>query len=108
MNELSQKSCKACEGGIPPLTESERREFLPQLNGDWSVIAGHHLERLWTFDDFVQALEFTNRAGDICEEEGHHANFELGWGRVKTLIWTHKIDGLSEADFILAAKFDHI
>ena len=108
MTELSQKSCEACAGGVPPLTEEERGEFLPQLNNDWSVIEGHHLERSWTFDDFVQALDFTNTAGVICEQEGHHADFELGWGRVKALIWTHKIDGLTEADFILAAKFDTI
>ena len=108
MSQLSQKSCKACAGGVPPLTEEERGEFLPQLNSDWSVIEGHHLERSWAFDDFVQALDFTNSAGAVCEEEGHHADFELGWGRVKALIWTHKIDGLTEADFILAAKFDNI
>ena len=108
MSKLSERSCEACEGGVPPLTKKEREKLIPQLNEKWSIIDGHHLERLWVFDDFVQALDFTNRAGAICEQEGHHADFELGWGRVKALIWTHKIDGLTEADFILAAKFDII
>jgi len=108
MSQLSQKSCKACGGGVPPLTEEEQGEFLPQVNSDWFIIEGHHLERSWAFDDFAQALDFTNRIGAICEQEGHHADFELGWGRVKALIWTHKIDGLTMADFILAAKLDNI
>ena len=72
------------------------------------TVLDHHIERTFTFDDFQKALDFVNDAGKICEEEGHHADFELSWGRVKVMIWTHKIDGLNESDFILAAKIDNI
>ncbi|MAZ23516.1 MAG: pterin-4-alpha-carbinolamine dehydratase [Euryarchaeota archaeon] len=98
----------ACEGGQPPLTEEQISELLPGLSQDWKVIENHHLRREWGFSDFASALEFVNLAGGICEDEGHHADFEVGWGRVKAEIWTHKIDGLTESDFYLAAKFDRI
>ena len=108
MSDFASKSCVPCEGGVPPLTEAERSELTPHLGDEWSVVGGHHLECEWSFPDFVLALVFTNAAGTICEEQGHHADFELGWGRVKAKIWTHKIDGLTESDFVLAAKFDRI
>ena len=108
MSDLAAKRCEPCEGGVPPLGEDEQSSLLAQLTDGWSVIGGHHLEREWSFTDFVSALEFTNAAGAICEEQGHHADFEVGWGRVKAMIWTHKIDGLTESDFVLAAKFDRI
>ena len=108
MSDLAAKRCEPCEGGVPPLDEDEQSSLLVQLADGWSVIDGHHLEREWSFTDFVSALEFTNAAGAICEEQGHHADFEVGWGRVKAMIWTHKIDGLTESDFVLAAKFDRI
>ena len=108
MSDFASKSCVPCEGGTPPLTEAERAGLIPHLNDEWSVVDGHHLERKWSFPNFVSALVFTNAAGTICEEQGHHADFELGWGRVKVKIWTHKIDGLTESDFVLAAKFDRI
>ena len=108
MEELANKRCKECEGGVPPLEEEEILQLIPQLDENWEVVNGHHLERIWNFPDFVTALDFTNKVGQICEEEGHHADIELGWGRVKVLIWTHKIDGLTESDFILAAKLDRI
>ncbi|MBK70196.1 MAG: pterin-4-alpha-carbinolamine dehydratase [Euryarchaeota archaeon] len=98
----------ACEGGQPALTESQISDLLPGLSEGWRVVENHHLEREWGFHDFSTALEFVNLAGEICEEEGHHADFEVGWGRVKAEIWTHKIDGLTESDFYLAAKFDRI
>jgi len=90
------------------MTVQEAEEMKSRVNADWGVIDGHHLERVWTFRDFESALDFVNAAGAICEQQGHHADFEFGWGRVKALIWTHKIDGLTESDFILAAKFDEI
>ena len=68
----------------------------------------HHLTRTWSFQDFASALEYTNQLGEICEQQNHHADFELGWGRVVAVIYTHKIDGLTESDFVLAAKFDTI
>ena len=108
MSDFASKSCVPCEGGVPPLTEAERAGLTSHLGDEWSVVNGHHLECEWSFPDFVSALVFTNAAGTICEEQGHHADFELGWGRVKAKIWTHKIDGLTESDFVLAAKFDRI
>ena len=108
MTDFASKNCVPCEGGVPPLNKAERTELISHIHGGWSVIDGHHLEREWSFPDFVSALVFTNTAGTICEEQGHHADFELGWGRVKAKIWTHKINGLTESDFVLAAKFDGI
>ena len=105
---LHERKCVACEGGIPPLNEAECNELSASLNPNWNVINNHHLERTWIFDDFQGALDFVNSAGQICEDEFHHADFDFGWGRVKATIWTHKIDGLTESDFILAAKFDQI
>ena len=108
MTDFASKNCVPCEGGVPPLNKAERTELISHIHGGWSVIDGHHLEREWAFPEFVSALVFTNTAGTICEEQGHHADFELGWGRVKAKIWTHKINGLTESDFVLAAKFDRI
>ncbi|DAC67047.1 MAG: pterin-4-alpha-carbinolamine dehydratase [Euryarchaeota archaeon] len=108
MSDLANRECIPCKGGIPPMTAQEAEGMKSEVNSDWDVIDGHHLERVWTFSDFESALDFVNAAGAICEQQGHHADFELGWGRVKALIWTHKIDGLTESDFILAAKFDEI
>ena len=105
---LHEKQCIPCEGGVPPLDEAQRAEFLPQLNGDWQVINGHHLERTWNFDDFQDALDFVNAAGAVCEEQFHHADFDFGWGRARVTIWTHKIDGLTESDFVLASKLDQV
>lgn len=90
------------------MTAQEAQVLRAELNSDWDVVDGHHLERVWTFRNFQSALDFVNNAGAICEEQGHHADFEFGWGRVKALIWTHKINGLTESDFILAAKFDEV
>ena len=108
MEPLANKSCVACEGGVPPLNDEEIGVLVKGIDEGWSVIDGHHLERFWSFPDFLSALDFVNSAGSICEAEGHHADFDLGWGRVGAKIWTHKIDGLTESDFILAAKFDQI
>ena len=107
-SKLSSKVCIPCQGGVPPLTEDEMGELIIHLNDNWNIVESHHLERVWKFDNFKQALEFTNNAGGICEEQNHHADFELGWGRVLARIYTHKIDGLVESDFILASKFDQI
>ena len=103
---LEGKKCIPCEGGVPPLSEKESNNLLDKINDGWQLIDNHHIERTWKFSDFQKALNFVNMAGVICEEENHHADFEIGWGRAKALIWTHKIDGLTESDFILAAKLD--
>jgi|TARA_B000000475_G_C15994349_1_gene446334 4a-hydroxytetrahydrobiopterin dehydratase len=104
--ELASKICIPCQGGVPPLSGEEMVGLISKLNEEWEIIDNHHLLREWKFKDFKDALEFTNITGSICEEQNHHADFELGWGRVKIKIFTHKIDGLVESDFILAAKFD--
>ena len=106
--DLHEKKCIPCQGGIPPLTPEEIEPYMEQIHDDWALIADHHIERVFSFNDFKNALEFVNKAGEICEQEDHHADFELGWGRVKLMIWTHNIDGRNEADFILAAKIDNV
>ena len=105
-SELASKICIPCQGGVPPLSQNEMEKLIAKLNPQWVIVDNHHLQREWKFKDFKEALEFTNKTGSICEEQNHHADFELGWGRVKIKIFTHKIDGLVESDFILAAKFD--
>jgi 4a-hydroxytetrahydrobiopterin dehydratase len=104
---LADKRCVPCQGGVPPLTAEERAPLLAALgpNG-WKVVEGHHLEKEYRFPDFAQALAFVNRIGAIAEEEGHHPDIALAWGKVGVTIWTHKIDGLTESDFVLAAKLD--
>ncbi len=102
---LSERDCVPCRGGVPPLTAAEI-EPLARETADWRVVDGHHIEREFRFPDFREALDFVNRVGAIAEEQGHHPDCHLAWGRVTVSIWTHKIDGLTESDFILAAKID--
>jgi 4a-hydroxytetrahydrobiopterin dehydratase len=105
---LSEQECIPCKGGIPPLTEQERGPLLEMLGGGWEVVDGHHLHKNYTFDDFAKALAFTNLIGAIAEQQWHHPDILLKWGSVGVDIWTHKIDGLVESDFVLAAKFDDV
>jgi len=107
MEPLSEKKCVPCRGGIPPLDEAQIRPLAAQVP-EWEVIAAHHLRRVFTAPDFRTALELVDRIGVLAEEEWHHPSLKLEWGRVEVEIWTHKIDGLSESDFILAAKIDQI
>lgn len=102
---LAERSCIPCRGGVPPLTPEEYKPLLEQLP-EWEVVFDHHLQRDFTFKDFVTALDFVNRAAAIAEEQGHHPEITLGWGHALVRLWTHKIDGLTESDFVLAAKFD--
>lgn len=104
--ELAGKKCIPCEGGVPPLKGKDLTELLDRLNNGWKVIDEHHLEKLYTFKNFRQALDYTTRVGEVAEEEGHHPDIFLGWGKVRLQVWTHKIDGLTESDFIFAAKAD--
>ena len=108
LDNLSDMECVPCKGGVPPLSDEESDAFLSQIHDDWEVVKNHHLTRTWPFPDFASALEFINKLGEICEQQNHHADFELGWGRVVSVIYTHKIDALTESDFVLAAKFDTI
>lgn len=104
---LADKHCVPCRGGVPPLAGAALDDLKAQLAG-WEVVREHHLEKTYTFPDFQKALVFVNRAGAIAEQEGHHPDLYLSWGKVGVEIWTHKIDGLTESDFILAAKIDQI
>jgi 4a-hydroxytetrahydrobiopterin dehydratase len=102
---LTEKKCVPCSGDVPPLSAEEIAGLRPEVPG-WQVVDDHHLARTWTFDDFAQALAFTNRVGALAEEEGHHPDILVAWGRVEITLWTHAIGGLSESDFVLAAKID--
>ena len=106
MSELANKECIPCKGGVPPLAGAELEALQAQLGGDWRVVDGHHLEKTYTFPNFADALAFVNRVGELAERVNHHPDLYLAWGKVKVTIWTHKIDGLSEADFVFAAKAD--
>ena len=104
---LADKHCVPCRGGVPPLKGEELERMMAQVTG-WQVVDQHHLDKAYTFPDFRTALAFVNRVGAIAEEEGHHPDLYLSWGKVGVKIWTHKIDGLTESDFILAAKIDKV
>ena len=104
---LAQKHCVPCRGGVPPLKGAELENFKAQVTG-WDVVDEHHLSKTYPFPDFQKALDFVNRAGAIAEQEGHHPDLYLSWGKTRVEIWTHKINGLTESDFILAAKIDQI
>jgi 4a-hydroxytetrahydrobiopterin dehydratase len=104
---LAGKHCVPCRGGVPPLRGEELEELKAQVSG-WQVVGGHHLTKAYKFPDFRTALDFVNQAGAIAEAEGHHPDLFLSWGKVEVKTWTHKIDGLTESDFILAAKIDQI
>ena len=106
MSELAAKQCVPCRGGAPPLQGAELEALHEKLGSDWQVVDGHHLERTYRFDDFRQALDFTVRVGEMAEEQDHHPDVGLAWGKVTVTIWTHKIDGLTESDFVFAAKAD--
>lgn len=108
MSDLASKQCVPCRGGVPPLEGDELRAIHDRLGGDWRVVDGHHLEKTFEFENFRQALDFTNRLGELAEEQGHHPDIHLSWGKVRVEIWTHAIDGLTESDFVLAAKTDRL
>src|SRR2546428_12537518 len=107
MPELASKNCVPCRGGVPPLKGPELATLAKQVEG-WSVPDEHHLTKAYKFPDFRTALEFVNRVGALAEAQGHHPDLYLAWGKVEVKIWTHKIDGLTESDFILAAKIDQL
>ncbi|MBK6846998.1 MAG: 4a-hydroxytetrahydrobiopterin dehydratase [Proteobacteria bacterium] len=108
MSDLCERSCAPCRGGLPALRGAELEALLGQLGGDWRLVAEHHLARDYTFADFRQALTFANAVGELAEQQGHHPELLVGWGKVGITIWTHKVDGLTESDFVLAAKIDQL
>ncbi len=108
VSELAAKDCIPCKGGVPPLKGPDLEDLLAKLGEDWRLVAEHHLEKHYKFKNFAQALNFTNAVGAIAEQQGHHPDIYLAWGKVGLKIWTHKIDGLTESDFVLAAKADEV
>ena len=105
--KLSDKKCTSCQGGIAPLTPEQIKPFLQQLPDGWEVIDNKKLVRTFKFKNFIKALAFVNKVGQIAEEQSHHPDISFTWGKAKIEIWTHKINGLHENDFILAAKISH-
>ena len=106
MTDLASLDCVPCKGGVPPLEGEELDRLLDALGGEWRVVDGHHLQKDYRFKNFRDALDFTDRVGALAEEQQHHPDITLAWGKVGLTIWTHKIDGLTESDFVFAAKAD--
>ena len=107
MTELASKECVPCKGGTPPLKGEELDELRRQVP-EWEVVEEHHLRRRFRFKNFREALDFVNRVGELAEEQGHHPDVRFGWGYAEVTVYTHKIDGLTESDFILAAKISEL
>jgi 4a-hydroxytetrahydrobiopterin dehydratase len=105
---LSELSCEACEGGIEAIGAGEMEKMLGELGDKWTIVDGHHLFRKFGFKNFQKALEFTNRVGALAEEEGHHPDILVGWGKAEVTMWTHAVNGLTLNDFILASKISAI
>jgi 4a-hydroxytetrahydrobiopterin dehydratase len=106
--DLAAMVCVPCKGGVPPFTREQIEPYLSDLGNDWRAVDDHHLEKVFGFKNFREALDFTNRVGELAEELGHHPDIYLAWGKVKLTVWTHKIDGLHESDFVFAAKADRV
>jgi 4a-hydroxytetrahydrobiopterin dehydratase len=107
MNDLADKQCAPCRGGTPPLKGEELRTLHQNVH-NWTIANEHHLRREFGFPDFKQALDFVNRVGAIAEQQGHHPDILLAWGKAEITLWTHSVNGLTESDFILAAKIDRL
>ncbi len=101
---LAVKQCVACKGGVPPLKGAALQSLYKQLNHDWRLVGEHHLEKDFKFSSYKEVVDFTNRVAKLAVEQNHHPEIQLGWGHTKVQIWTHKIEGLTESDFIFAAK----
>jgi 4a-hydroxytetrahydrobiopterin dehydratase len=108
MNALAERQCVPCKGGVSALKGGDLARLAGELGGGWQVVAEHQLEKEYRFRDFREALAFTNQVGALAEAQGHHPDIYLAWGKVKLTIWTHKISGLTESDFVLAAKADQL
>lgn len=108
ISTLANKQCVPCQGGTSALAGEPLAALHRELGGGWMVAAGHHLEKEYRFNNFREALAFTNRVGELAEQQGHHPEIYLAWGKVKITLWTHKVNGLTESDFVLAAKIDQL
>lgn len=105
MSELARRKCTPCREGMASLSAAEAQPLLDQLDG-WTIAPGPRLTKTWKLADFANALAFVNRIGEIAETEDHHPDIALAWGRVGVELWTHAAGGLTENDFIVAAKMD--
>ncbi len=108
MAALAEKECASCKGAVAPLKGPALTKLARELNGGWKVVKKHHLEKEYKFKDFREALDFTNKVGELAETQGHHPDIYLAWGKVKLTMWTHTVDGLTENDFVFAAKADRL
>jgi 4a-hydroxytetrahydrobiopterin dehydratase len=108
MSDLASRNCEPCTSGAAPLGDAGIAPLLRELDAAWEVVDGHHLRRSFKFKNFREALDYVNRVGAMAEEQGHHPDLFLAWGRVSVEIWTHKINGLHSADFVFAAKCDRL
>ncbi len=106
--DLAAKACFACEGGTPPMPADEVVKYIKQVDSDWKVIDNHHIVREFTFKDFKEAMKFVNAVADIANKEGHHPDIYIFYNKVKLELFTHAVKGLSENDFIMAAKIDKL
>jgi 4a-hydroxytetrahydrobiopterin dehydratase len=104
---LASQTCVPCRGGVPPLKGAELQQILQQVP-QWKAVNEHHVTRAFKFPDFKQALAFVNRVGEVAEQQGHHPDILLAWGKAEITLWTHKIDGLTRSDLIMAAKIDQL
>jgi 4a-hydroxytetrahydrobiopterin dehydratase len=107
-NSLINKACIPCRGGDTPLAHEDCLKLLNELKDGWRINDKDHLYKEYQFDNFMGALSFANKIGNLAEKEGHHPNLVIAWGKCAVEIWTHKINGLTESDFILAAKIEII
>ena len=104
MSALAEKECVPCKTGTPRLAGGDLARLAAELGGGWRLVNDHHLEKEFKFKNFREALAFTNQVGQLAESVNHHPDIFLAWGLVKLTLWTHSIDGLSESDFVFAAK----
>jgi len=108
MTELAKKQCIPCQGGVPPLPQDETNRLLQELGGHWQINDLGHLEKAYAFKDFMTSMNFANQIAELAEKEAHHPDITISWGQCRVEIWTHKINGLTESDFILAAKIERL
>lgn len=106
--DLTSKKCVPCEGGVPPFTPEEVEKYKKEINPEWTVLEGKRLERRYKFKDFKEAMVFVNKVAEVAEKEQHHPDIKIFYSLVTITLWTHAISGLSENDFIMAAKIDGI
>ena len=105
-SDLAKKSCVPCKGGVPPLKGEPLARLHNELGGEWQLVEEHHLEKNYSYSNWAEAMAFANRVSDIAEAQNHHPDLQVGWGKATVTIWTHKIDGLTESDFVFAAKVE--